>query len=263
MCKGHNPSKRLQKQADAPGEERVSLVAGMQAVRPVSYTHLDVYKRQRYARASYLRARRRFSLRESAYAFLLEHDILPMLLFALCIQITQGIFYTLYAPYVTDTLGGSRRLVGFSIALGALCEIPFLRVSDRLLDRIGAPWLLLVSASAMGVHWLLLGLFPSRFIAVALQLFSVLGTTAAAFTMAQHISRHTPAPQKARAQTLLYLVTYAAARTLGSLLAGLFHLITRSIAGAFILSGLLLLGCCALFFKRLATLPEQEPHRAP
>ena len=33
MCKGHNPSKRLQKQADAPGEERVSLVAGMQAVR--------------------------------------------------------------------------------------------------------------------------------------------------------------------------------------------------------------------------------------
>lgn len=222
---------------------------------------LLTYDGLQYARTSYLRSQRGkpFSLQNSQYAFLLQNDLVPMLLFALCIQATQGVFYTLYAPYLTDVLGASRRVVGLAIALGALCEIPFLRVSDRLYRMLGAPWLLLISGASMALHWLLLGLLPYRFSAVALQLFSVLGTTAAAFTMAQHISRHTPDAQKARAQTLLYLVTYAAARTLGSLLGGLLNFITRSIPGAFIVSGVLLLCCCAVFAQFMLHRPQ--PHR--
>lgn len=224
---------------------------------------LLTYDGLNYARTSYLRSQhgRTFSLRNSAYAFLLEHDLVPMLLFALCIQVTQGIFYTLYAPYLTEMLGASRRVVGLAIALGALCEIPFLRVSDRLYQMLSAPWLLLLSGATMALHWLLLGLLPYRFAAVALQALNILGTTAAAFTMAQHISRHTPAAQKARAQTLLYLVTYAAARTLGSLLGGLLNFITRSISGAFIVSGVLLLCCCAVFAKFMLHRPLPSQRR--
>ena len=224
---------------------------------------LLTYDGLQYARTSYLRSHRKgsFSLQNSAYAFLLHHDLAPMLLFALCIQVTQGIFYTLYAPYLTDVLGASRRMVGVAIALGALCEIPFLRVSDKLYRMLSAPWLLLLCGTAMALHWLLLGLLPYRWAAVALQAMNILGTTAAAFTMAQHISRHTPAAQKARAQTLLYLVTYAAARTLGSVLGGFFQFITRSIPSAFIISGILLLCCCALFARLMLQRPQPNRRR--
>lgn len=216
------------------------------AEKPLTYDGLKIARSRRlYPRSS------RFHLKHTSYAFLLEHDILPMLLFALCIQATQGIFYTFYAPYLTDVLGASRRMVGYAIALGALCEIPFLRIGDHLLRRLGAPLLLFLSAAAMALHWLLLGLLPYRFAAIALQVFSVLGTTAAGFTLAQHISRHTPTAHKTRAQTLLYLVTYAAARTAGSLLGGLFEFFTHSLSTVFILSGIALFGCCAFFAKEI------------
>lgn len=225
--------------------------------KPLTYDGLQ------YARQSYLRAHRGkvFSLKDSPYAFLLQHDLAPMLLFALCIQITQGIFYTLYGPYLTDVLGGTRRTVGLAIAIGAACEIPFLRVADRLYGLLGPRTLLLVSGGAMALHWLLLGLLPFQIAAVGLQVLSILGTVAAAFTMAQFISRSTPGAHKARAQTLLYLVTYAAARTLGSLLAGFFSFITRSMAGAFILSGVLLLCACAFFAIRVVLRPPAPRRR--
>lgn len=225
-------------------------VRGHASPRPTP--QLLTYDGLRHARISTVQSRRRrFTLRGSSYAFLLENDLLPLLLFSLCIQVTQGIFYTLYAPYLTDVLGASRRVVGYAIALGALCEIPFLLISDKLQRRIGTSALLFLSAGSMALHWLLLGLLPYRFAAVALQIFSLLGTTASAFAMAQHMSRHTPHAQKARAQTLLYLVTYASARTLGSLLGGLIHSLTQSIPVVFTVSGIALLACCILFAKEI------------
>ena len=190
-------------------------------------------------------------LRRTSYGFLLEHQFLPLLLFSLCIQVTQGIFYTFYAPYLTDVLGASRRTVGYAVALGALCEIPFLRFGDKILHRLGTPFLLLLSAITMALHWLLLGLFPHRFVGIALQIFSISGTTAAAFAMAKHVSRYTPAAHKARAQTLLYLITYACARTIGSLFGGFLHFLTNSLPAVFVISGIALLVCCAVFAKAI------------
>lgn len=196
--------------------------------------------------------------KNSLRALLGDSTFFAMLVFALCIQTSQGVFYTLYGPYLTSVLGGTRSTLGIATAIGALCEIPFLLLADRLLRTHGAQKLLLASGIAMALHWIALSVLPFRFAAVSLQVLSVLGTTAAAFAMAQHVSLSAPTPLKARGQTLLYFVTYALARTLGSLLAGLLNFLTGSIAVSFGFTGLLLALCCFLFFRHMARMPAKR-----
>lgn len=152
-------------------------------------------------------------------SLLRRRELRTLLLFALCLQAAQGVFYALYGLFMTQSLHGTRAHVGLGALVGTLSEIPFLLFADRLLRRLGAPRLLLLSAAGMALRLLLTGLSRSPAAAIAAQALCVGGVIVCAFAMAQYVSLSVPQAQAASGQMLLYVFTYAAARTLGSLLA--------------------------------------------
>lgn len=187
-------------------------------------------------------------------SLLKKKDLRTLLSFALCLQAVQGVFYTLYGLLMTQTLGGTRADVGLGTLVGTLAEIPFLLFADKLLRRFGAPRLLLASAVGLGARFLVMGLFPSRAVAIASQALCVCGIIVCAFTMAQYVSLSVPQASAASGQMLLYVVTYALARALGSLISfGLSRFF--SLPAAFLCCAALCALALAAFARRLWRAP--------
>ncbi len=147
-----------------------------------------------------------------------NHDLLWMLLLVAALQMTQGMYFAFFPSLFTDTLGGSRALYGASVLVATISEAPFLLAADRLLKRLGAPKLLVLSGASMAAHWLLVALCRGVWPAFATQLLHAGGMVVLTFSMVKYVQQVVPACSRATGQMLSAVVGFGLARSAAGLL---------------------------------------------
>ncbi len=150
-----------------------------------------------------------------------NRPILLLMVYMMLYTLVQGIYFSYYSLYFTETLHGSNELYGTMLAAGALFEIPFLFLADRLVRKVGTKRILLILGIIGAVRWLLTYLISSPAIQFAIQMLNclnMLNSVAISLTLSRMV-----APQfKTTIQTLLYTFESAVSILISSFLGGIF-----------------------------------------
>lgn len=151
------------------------------------------------------------------FSLLKDVNLRNLLIFVTLLQITMGYFYTFFSVHFTSLEGGTSVMLGWCYLASALCEVPFLLMSDKLFDRFGAGKLLTVAAAVLTLRWLILGSTSNVYAILASQALHGGGFIVMTLSMSKYISFTVPEELRARGQMLLAVVGFGVARVIGSL----------------------------------------------
>jgi len=154
-------------------------------------------------------------------ALLKDRELVKLMLFMLPLMITMGYFYSFFSPLFMTFEGSNGTLLGLCYFLSAVGEIPYLLMSDKLFEKLGAGKLMCISAVALTIRWILLATTDNVVIAVLSQLLHGWGFIVMTVSMAKHLSRNVPKELQASGQMLLGMVSFGLARVVGNLGGGL------------------------------------------
>jgi MFS transporter, PPP family, 3-phenylpropionic acid transporter len=138
----------------------------------------------------------------------------------LVLQITLGYYYTFFPVYFHN-MGGNSVLLGWSMVISALSEIPFLLYSGRIIKRIRITQILLVSSIATALRWFAFSLTDNPYWVLPVQVLHGLIFIVLSVTMAVYINQEVPKELKASGQTLNTLLSAGIARIIGSFFGGI------------------------------------------
>lgn len=138
----------------------------------------------------------------------------------LVLQITLGYYYTFFPVYFHN-MGGNSVLLGWSMVISALSEIPFLLYSGRIIKRIRITHILLVSSIATALRWFAFSLTDNLYWVLPAQVLHGLIFIVLSVTMAVYINQEVPKELKASGQTVNTLLSAGIARIIGSFFGGI------------------------------------------
>ena len=143
-----------------------------------------------------------------------------------------------------DQLGASRTLMGFSLLIATLSELPIFFFGERLLQRLGARGLLLVALVATVLRMIAYALMPSAVYVLPINLLHGFPFSAMWIAAVSYANRAAPPGMGATAQGLLSGISMGLAGSIGALLGGyLYETIgpaaTFGCAGGAVLVGLI------------------------
>jgi PPP family 3-phenylpropionic acid transporter len=136
------------------------------------------------------------------------------------VQITLGFYYAFFPIYFKEQ-GGDSSLLGWSMVISSLSELPFLLWSGWIFKRVSIPVLLLIAAFASALRWLLFAVISQPVWMLPVQVLHGAMFIVLTVTLATYINREVPAEWKASGQTLNGLLNLGAARIIGSFLGGI------------------------------------------
>jgi PPP family 3-phenylpropionic acid transporter len=145
-----------------------------------------------------------------------------MAFFVACFLLQAGhaVYYSFYSIYMEDQ-GYSKTLIGQYWSIGVLAEVAAFWFMHRLLQRIGARWVLIASLLIAALRWQLIGWFPGSlevlFLAQLLHAFTFGTFHAAAIDL---IHRYFVGRHQGRGQALYAGASFGAGGAIGSLAGG-------------------------------------------
>ena len=145
--------------------------------------------------------------------------LIALLGFGFAVQMTLGYYYSFYSIYFKQS-GGDNSLLGWSMFLAGISEIPFLLFADKITKKMGIINTLIVSSLITSLRWFFVYISNSP---KQLLLTSCLhGFTFIVFTycLAVFINENVPRELKASGQALNGLINMGAARIVGNILGG-------------------------------------------
>jgi len=148
-----------------------------------------------------------------------NRKLMVFLGFNFVLQITLGFYYSFFPIYFRD-MGGSSSLLGWSMVISSLAEVPFLLFADKIFKRISIPVVLIGAAIATLLRWLLFYWITAPIWALPVQLLHGAMFIVLTVTMATYINREIPKELKASGQTFNGLLNLGVARIIGSMAGG-------------------------------------------
>jgi PPP family 3-phenylpropionic acid transporter len=136
------------------------------------------------------------------------------------LQITLGYYYTFFPVYYHN-MGGSSVLLGWSMVISAVSELPFLLYSGKIMKRFRIAPIFLVAAVAATLRWFAFSLTDNPYWVLPAQVLHGLIFIVLSVTMAMYINQEVPKELKASGQTLNALLTAGIARIIGSFFGGI------------------------------------------
>ncbi|MDR6552667.1 MFS transporter [Paenibacillus qinlingensis] len=136
------------------------------------------------------------------------------------IQITLGYYYAFFPIYFKE-MGGDSVMLGWSMAISSLSELPFLLFSGIIFKRVPVSVILLVAALASAFRWFLFSEIEVAYWILPVQVLHGLIFIVLSVTLATIINREVPPEWKASGQTLNGLLSLGAARIIGSFVGGI------------------------------------------
>ncbi|NEN87073.1 MFS transporter [Paenibacillus elgii] len=137
----------------------------------------------------------------------------------LVLQITMGYYYTFFPVYYKE-MGGDSVLLGWSMVVSSLSEIPFLLFASKIMKRVRMTHILLLSSLAAMARWFIFSFTDNPYWVLPTQLLHGLIFIVLTVTMAMYINQEVPKELKASGQTLNGLLNLGLARIIGSFLGG-------------------------------------------
>lgn len=136
------------------------------------------------------------------------------------LQATLGYYYAFFPVYFKE-IGGDNELLGWSMVISSLSEIPFLLYAQKIFQRIHIRYIFLGSGIATCLRWIACYYVHDPYVALPIQLFHGLIFIVLSVTMATYINKEVPKELKASGQTLNGLLSLGAARVIGSFFGGI------------------------------------------
>jgi PPP family 3-phenylpropionic acid transporter len=166
------------------------------------------------------------------------------------LQITLGYYYSFFPVYI-KAMGGDSILLGWSMVISSLSEIPFLIFANRIFQRIQIPYILLISSIATALRWFAFSFTDSPLWVLPAQILHGLIFIVLSVTMAVYINQHVPKELKASGQTLNGLLSLGVARIIGSFIGG-FASEAIGMKEVFFYNAWIALGCAICIFIVIA-----------
>ncbi len=139
--------------------------------------------------------------------------------FNFILQITLGFYYSFFPIYFKE-LGGDNAMLGWSMVISSLAEVPFLLFADKIFKRFKIYYVLFLAAGATIVRWILFYYIDSPSWILPVQALHGLMFIVLTVTMATYINREVPKELKASGQTFNGLLNLGVARIIGSMAGG-------------------------------------------
>ena len=198
-----------------------------------------------------------------SFGRLLTNRTLVLLLLLMApLMVTMGFFYTFFSPYFLSLPGGNSALLGWCYFISAICEIPFLLLSDRLFKKYGAGRLLCVAALALTLRWTILSLTQVLPWVVFSQVMHGWGFIVISVATAKYVDYAVPDQLKSSGQMLLSVISFGFARTVGNLAGGVLvdHMGYQQVFGCCAaVCAAALLAFLPVFFRRPSMAISQPP----
>ncbi|NPV06655.1 MAG: MFS transporter [Anaerolineae bacterium] len=155
----------------------------------------------------------------AAWQVLSDRRLAALLLVALIWRITSAGYYTFYTIYITD-MGAGASLVSIAWALGLVGEVTVLRLSGRLVGRMGISGLLALGLLGSALRWLAYAVAPGPGWTLPFQLLHGLtfGATTTAAVLA--VDNLFPTELRSTGQGVLSMAMWGVGGLLGSLAVG-------------------------------------------
>ncbi len=159
--------------------------------------------------------------RKLSILVLFRHRTLMLYLsFNFIIQLTLGFYYAFFPMYF-KALGGDNLLLGWSMVISSLSEVPFLLFANKIAQRVKIPILLLVAGIATTLRWYFFSVIDGPLWILPVQMLHGLIFIVLAVTMATYINREVPKELKASGQTFNGLLNLGVTRIIGSFFGGI------------------------------------------
>lgn len=158
---------------------------------------------------------------ESNYALLFKDKRLVVLL-AFNFILYLGYFFNMsfMAVHIKEC-GGTSMHVGIAQAISAICEVPFLLNSERIIRKIGLKATLMLSAFSFALRWFFFGTANSVWALVFICAFHGIGHIVISYCTCSYINKTVDQSLRASGQTLLGMVNYGFSKCIASILGGL------------------------------------------
>jgi PPP family 3-phenylpropionic acid transporter len=186
-----------------------------------------------------------------------------VLLVSFCFFLMLGIgYYFTFFSIHYQNLGADNELIGLSFMIAAGVEIPFLLFAERIIGRLGIKRTLLLSGLAMGLRWLLLGVFTDLtgiLVANVLHGFTLIVVF---YCMAVFINREVPKELKSSGQTFFGIFGVSIPQILASVLGGVAN-DAFGMQRVFLAIGLFTLASVGVFAALFFWLWRREPKIVP
>ncbi|MFS0726169.1 MFS transporter [Paenibacillus sp. 1P07SE] len=179
---------------------------------------------------------------ERVWVLLKNRKLVTYMGISLVLHITMGYYYSFFPVYFRD-LGGDNGLLGWSMLISSLSEIPFLLLAGRIFKRVRISTVLLVAGLASAARWFICSLTDSAIWLLPTQLLHGLIFIVLTVTLAMYINQVAPKSLKASGQTLNGLLTLGVARIIGSFFGG-FASEAYGMRAVFNACGWIALACC-------------------
>jgi PPP family 3-phenylpropionic acid transporter len=176
------------------------------------------------------------------------------------LQITLGYYYAFFPIYFRE-MGGDNVLLGWSMVVSSLSEIPFLLLSGKIFKRVKISYILLGAAFATTVRWYLFSSIENPYWVLPVQLLHGLIFIVLSVTMATIINKEVPMELKASGQTFNGLLSLGVARIIGSFFGGIAseHIGMHKV---FLYNSIVSLVCLAVFAVFFRLQSERKQPRA-
>lgn len=148
-----------------------------------------------------------------------NRQLVVLMTLNLIVQITLGFYYSFFPIYYKQ-MGASSVMIGMSMFVSSICEIPFLLFSSRILQKIGVKFTLILSTAIMGIRWMLLHVVTNVYPVLLINALHGLSFIVFAYCFAIYINKEVPKELRASGQTMNGLIGMGIARIIGSILGG-------------------------------------------
>jgi PPP family 3-phenylpropionic acid transporter len=170
-----------------------------------------------------------------------QRKLMIYLAISMVIQITLGYYYTFFPVYY-KAMGADNVLLGWTMVISSVSEIPFLLFAKRIIERFRITHLLLMSSLAAALRWFTFSFTDNPVWVLPAQIlhgfiFIVLSVTIAIF-----INQQVPKELRASGQALNGLLSLGIARIIGSFVGG-FASEAFGMKEVFFYNGWIVLGC--------------------
>jgi PPP family 3-phenylpropionic acid transporter len=155
----------------------------------------------------------------SPWVLFKDKKLVLLLSFSLVIQSTLGYYYSFF-PLYFEQLGGDSSLLGWAMSISALAEIPFLLFADKIVNKIGTIYAMIMAAVVTSARWLVFFFLNSPNQAVITNLLHGFSYIVVIYCMAIYINENVPKELRASGQALNGLITVGLSRIIGSVIGG-------------------------------------------
>lgn len=183
-----------------------------------------------------IQGRQSRSNKVSIWKIFKSRQLVILIAFNFVIQITFGFYYSFFAIHYIQ-LGADNGLLGVSMLISAVSEIPFLLFADVIVKKLGINITLICSAFIISIRWMLIHFVTDINMILLVNAMHGLSFVVFSYCMAIFINNNVPKELKASGQAMNTLLCIGIARMIGSSVGGIVSDIT-GIRQAFLFNAL-------------------------